>query len=104
MNRKSFLIALGSLLMTGGGGGCREKSGDTGSAACDDLSGLTEGDFQLRKSLSYVEASPYSEQLCDNCQYWIAAPEGAVCGGCVTLRGPIKPKAYCSYWAPIAAV
>ena len=110
MNRKVFLASCGSVTIALIAAACGKKaSPDTSDPIraadpCADLSGLTEGDFQLRKALSYVEVSPYSDQLCDNCQYWIAAPEGAACGGCVTLRGPIQPKGYCSYWAPIAAV
>lgn len=107
MNRKDFLTTCGSVTFAILAAACGKKSpadaSETApvSGACDDLSGLTEGDLQVRKSLSYVAVSPYSDQLCDNCQYWIAAREGAECGGCVTLRGPIQPKGYCSYWAPI---
>ena len=73
---------------------------DAASGPCSDLTGLTEMDLQVRKSLSYTDESPYEDQLCDNCQFWIAGKEGASCGGCVSIRGPIYPKGYCTYWAP----
>lgn len=110
MNRKAFLAACGSVTLGLIAAACGNKTSPDADASappsgtCEDLSGLTEGDLQVRKSLSYVAVSPYSAQVCDNCQYWIAAKEGAECGGCVSLRGPIRPKGYCSYWAPIVPV
>ena len=108
MNRKQFFITvgIGGIFAALSSTACK-KSQPTNPQSkkntdpCADLSGLTETDLQLRKSLSYVAESPYSDQLCDNCQYWIAAKEGQACGGCVSIRGPIHPKGYCSYWAAV---
>ena len=70
------------------------------SDPCADLGNLSTDMLKVRESFSYVAKSPYKDQLCDNCQFWIAPKEGHPCGGCVTIQGPIHPKGYCSYWAP----
>ncbi len=127
MTRKEFLqsvsaagLALlggGALLNSCGGGGKEEQSGqsgmqeqsssgmaDQGSAAqdtsCNDLSGLTDAEIQMRENLKYVDKSPYPDKLCDNCELYIPAKEGELCGGCKILKGPIHPKGHCTSWSP----
>ena len=110
MERRRFLKtgARGGFFVFAFGMGCQAEKDPAqdpepppvSSDPCADLSGLAKADLQARKALSYSAESPYDDQICDNCRFWIAPKEGAPCGGCVTLRGPIHPKGYCSYWAP----
>lgn len=105
MKRKAFLVVCSSLILPGFGigTGCQKKTEQAASPPtldCESLSGLSESDLQIRTSLAYADESPYSDQVCDNCQYWIAPQAEAACGGCVAIQGPIQAKGYCSYWAP----
>lgn len=110
MNRRHFIKAsgLGILLTTIIGSACKEDKKmpseiDEKSLSkdpCSDISQLSETELKVRTALSYVAVSPYEDQVCDNCQFWIAAKNGEACGGCVSVKGPIHPKGYCSYWAP----
>jgi hypothetical protein len=68
-------------------------------AGCNDLSGLTEADIQMRQTLQYVDESPEPEKLCSNCQLFIAPEGDAACGGCQVIKGPIAPGGYCTSWA-----
>lgn len=69
------------------------------ASACDDLSGLTEADIQMRQTLQYVAESPKPDQLCSNCQLYVAPEGDAACGGCQIIKGPIAPGGYCTSWA-----
>jgi hypothetical protein len=53
----------------------------------------------MRQTLQYVEESPDPEKLCSNCQLYVAPEEGAACGGCQIIKGPIAPGGYCTSWA-----
>jgi hypothetical protein len=66
---------------------------------CNDVTGLTEAEVQMRQTLAYVDASPHADKLCSNCQLYIPAEEGAPCGGCQIIKGPIAPGGYCTSWA-----
>jgi hypothetical protein len=57
-------------------------------------------DDSMRISLNYVDVSPHgAERDCRNCEFWVAQQEGASCGGCTLIDGPISPLAYCDSWA-----
>ena len=69
------------------------------SASCDDLSGLTEQEKQMRTALQYVDHTTMPDKRCDNCQLYIPPEGDAPCGGCKILKGPIAPAGYCTSWA-----
>lgn len=102
LSRRDFLYRFSSmgvlaagastLLAACGGGG-------ESSSACNDTTGLTEAELQLRTNLQYVEVSADPNKLCLNCQLYVAPAEGAACGGCTLIKGPIAPKGSCSSWA-----
>lgn len=102
MNRRKFVSAgsAGAISLIACCLGCNQNK-LANPEPCNDLSGLSETDLHAREALSYVEQSPYDDQLCENCQFWIAGKEGEACGGCVSIKGPIYPKGYCTYWAPV---
>jgi hypothetical protein len=112
LSRRSFLVrsalfgsaALGSgtLLAACGGGAEGPAPADTGAesaSVCNDLTGLTDAEKEMRTTLKYLEVSDTPDKLCDNCQLWIPAEEGAACGGCQIIKGPIAPKGSCASWA-----
>lgn len=67
---------------------------------CADLDGLPESEISKRNQLGYVEKTPISDNICDNCQLYLPPTETRKCGGCQLFKGPVKPEAYCTYWAP----
>jgi len=121
LSRRDFLLRTGALsavalgsgaILTACGGG--QQPADTPAAveesmpaeepmamhsACDDLTGLTDADIQMRQTLQYVSESPKPDQFCSNCQLYVPAAEGAACGGCTIIKGPIAPGGYCTSWA-----
>lgn len=66
-----------------------------------DTTGLTEQEVAMRGSLQYVDETPDPAKNCLNCSLYLAAEEGAACGGCNLLKGPIAPNGYCISWAPV---
>ena len=68
------------------------------SFTCTDTSGLSEAEVAARTNLHYVDESPQEGKTCDNCALYVAAAEGAQCGTCQTIKGPIHPKGYCDIW------
>ncbi|MBO6574598.1 MAG: high-potential iron-sulfur protein [Rhodothermales bacterium] len=99
-------IGAGSVLAACGGGESAPQAEPEAAAAesapegCMDTSGLTEQEIGMRDSLQYVDTTPEEGKLCSNCSLWLPAPEGATCGGCNLLKGPIHPDGYCISWAP----
>ena len=71
----------------------------TAGVGCNDLTGLTEQEKQMRGALQYADATAIPEKRCDNCQLYIP-PEGeSPCGACKILKGPVAPGGYCTSWA-----
>ncbi len=71
----------------------------TAAAGCNDLTGLTDQEKQMRTALKYVDVTPEAAKRCDNCQLYIEPEGGAPCGGCKILKGPVAPAGYCTSWA-----
>jgi hypothetical protein len=66
---------------------------------CEDVTGLSEADAQLRASLEYRDVSPYGEKkICSNCAFYKAAKKNE-CGQCTLVKGPIHPLGHCNSWA-----
>jgi hypothetical protein len=116
ITRKSFLknvsvlgvTAFGaSTLITACGGGSDSEAPapeatTTPADPCGDVSGLSESDLNMRRTLQYVPETPNPAQRCDNCQLWIE-PENGVCGGCTLFRGPVNPAGWCASWVEAQA-
>ncbi len=120
ITRRNFLLKLsavtgltvgaGTLLTACGGGESGQASSpaadapaaaDAGTATgCNDLSGLSDPEVQLRGSLQYVDESTTTGRTCDNCALYVAAESGSACGTCTLIKGPIAAKGYCASWAP----
>lgn len=66
---------------------------------CQDTTGLTEQEIQMRTSLNYVDETDDPERACDKCALYQTAEEGA-CGGCTLIKGPIHPNGTCTSFAP----
>ncbi len=101
MQRFSVLGAAGAgvgFLAKCGGEAAEEQTAVTG---CNDTSGLTAAEIQMREGLGYVDTSPMPEKVCTNCAFWEPAPPNELCGGCQLMAGPIHPDGYCNSWAPI---
>lgn len=87
-----------------GGGDAREQpAGGNATTAeagfsCDDLSGLTDAEIQMRENAQYVDDSPHEDRRCDNCQLFVEPAGGEQCGGCQVIKGPIHPLGWCNLW------
>jgi hypothetical protein len=67
--------------------------------SCDDASGLSEEETELRAALKYVDRSPHdTSKACNNCAFYVAGDKDE-CGQCTLVKGPIHPLGYCSSWA-----
>jgi hypothetical protein len=66
---------------------------------CEDTSGLSEEDAELRTALEYRDRSPHERaKNCSNCAFFVAGAKNQ-CGQCTLVRGPINPLGYCNSWA-----
>lgn len=121
LSRRDFLLrttALGAVALGSGailsacGGGQEQAQAPAASeeaapmaepmaaeAACDDLSGLSDADLQMRQTLQYVTKSTTPDKMCSGCQLFVAPEGDAPCGGCQIIKGPISPEGYCTSWA-----
>ena len=106
-NRREFLTRLGIGALTVGAvsalAACGKKEGVDAAVACNDISGLSEGEKATRESLKYVDASPDASKLCKGCQQFVEPAAGAACGGCKIIKGPIAAPGYCTAFVPKAA-
>jgi High potential iron-sulfur protein len=101
-------LGAGTVLSACGGGETAEQTAAAPAApapaaaasGCMDTSGLTEQEVGMRGSLQYVDVSPQEGKDCANCSLYLAAAEGAACGGCNLLKGPIAAEGFCISWAP----
>ncbi|MEL6178713.1 MAG: high-potential iron-sulfur protein [Myxococcota bacterium] len=76
-----------------------KKPAAGGGGACNDLAGLSDADKATRTNYKYVANSPEAAKNCANCALYQAPKDGAACGGCTLVKGPIAPKGYCTLWA-----
>lgn len=67
---------------------------------CDDLSGVSKADMEIRRELGYVNESPVPDNQCDNCNLYLPQKADKPCGGCMLFEGPVHAEGYCTYWAP----
>ncbi|MCC5938127.1 MAG: high-potential iron-sulfur protein [Lunatimonas sp.] len=101
IQRGSAWVVLPLIAACSGGSSESSKEYDLASITdCTDLNGLPEEEVSKRSQLGYVEKTPISDNNCDNCQLYLPPTETRKCGGCQLFKGPVKPEAYCTYWAP----
>jgi len=65
---------------------------------CDDLSGLSKAEIEMRSDLEYVPVSPDKNKTCLNCEYYHVSQNENICGTCDLFKGPVNPNGYCSQW------
>lgn len=87
-------VGAGALLTACGGGGSEKATVDP----CNDLTGLTQGDLDMRNNLEYVTASTVEGQNCANCQLLKAPEGGSSCSGCLLFKGPVTQEGWCKSW------
>jgi hypothetical protein len=63
--------------------------------ACNDTSGLSSADAQLRTTLAYADISVEPGKSCARCMQFLAGPAPEACGACKILKGPVNPKGNC---------
>ena len=67
--------------------------------SCLDVEGLTEPESAMRTTFQYTDRSMVMGRSCANCALFVVSETGAGCGACLTIKGPIHPKGYCTIWA-----
>lgn len=77
-----------------------EVSVDDPTVDCDDLSGLSEQDLNLRKTYGYLPKSPVPDNQCSNCNLWLPNEANPSCGKCLLFEGPVYAEGHCTSWAP----
>lgn len=66
---------------------------------CEDVSGLSEEDAELRAQLEYQDRSPHGQnKTCSSCAFFKVGKKDE-CGLCTLVKGPINPLGYCNSWA-----
>ena len=115
MDRKEFLQKLGllgivgistsSILSSCGGTEDAAKAPEAAPAAkaadpCSDYTGLTDIDIKTRENLKYMAKAEDPEKVCTKCNFWLEPKDGAPCGGCQLMKGPIHPGGSCISFAP----
>lgn len=108
IDRKNFIKSAAVLTFSGfsavtflaGCGKKKEEPGETKEASepCSDLSGLTPSEKETRDLYRYVAHSPHEDKKCHLCNYFIPPANGAKCGTCQVVKGPINPNGYCTSW------
>ncbi len=71
-------------------------------SSCNDVSGLSAADQEIRKTLEYVDHSQLAAQTCNKCQQWVEPPSADQCGTCKVMKGPVHPEGHCKVFAPKA--
>jgi hypothetical protein len=109
--RRLTLTAGGAVLLAAGcGGGEQESAGSAAQSAaaktaaqtpagvrpCDDLTGLTPAQIQVRETFEYVEQAPEPDLACHLCEFWQEPAAGRYCGGCTLFAGPVSPDGSCN--------
>ncbi len=70
-------------------------------ASCGDVSGLTEDEAALRKTMGYSDLAPSADKRCVTCRHYVAASSQSSCGSCKLLKGPIHPNGYCQAYTSL---
>lgn len=94
LSRREALTLLGAAaLLPACGSGRHEDPPQCGGT-------LTETQQQSRAALAYVDTAPDPSRACDLCQQYVLPPDGAHCGGCKLLPGPVRARGTCRAFTP----
>jgi hypothetical protein len=75
-----------------GAAGCgKEKH----ALSCNDTTGLSPADVQLRTTLAYADISTDPTKSCARCLQFVPGPSPDACGACKILKGPVNPQGNC---------
>ncbi len=94
-SRRSFLGKSLAVIAAGGAlaaCGKKESSGPK-ALACNDTTGLSDADKQMRTTLGYVDATTQAGKECSGCQLYTAGQNS--CGSCQLFPGPVDPNGSC---------
>jgi hypothetical protein len=69
--------------------------------ACDNVTGLSPEQIQIRTNLAYVDRSTNPKSTCRNCQHYVPPTSGAGCGTCKLMPGPTHPQGFCKIWVQL---
>jgi high potential iron-sulfur protein len=69
------------------------------SSVCVDRDKLNEAESSLRASVQYTDRAPDPANQCRGCAYFRSAAEGAACGTCQILNGPVSATGHCTSWS-----
>lgn len=109
--RRAALTGAGTVLLLAGCGRgdkpAAEAAGQAGAAAdtaaaapgprsCDDLTGLSPAQIQVREAFEYVEQAEDPALACHLCEFWKEPAAGSYCGGCTLFAGPVNPEGSCN--------
>ena len=68
---------------------------DKHALSCNDTSGLSLADVQLRTTLAYADISVDAGKSCARCLQFLPGPTADGCGACKILKGPVNPLGNC---------
>ncbi|MEX1136737.1 MAG: high-potential iron-sulfur protein [Balneolales bacterium] len=101
LNLGSAFLSMGLMFI-----GCQSKKDNqedqddlSSVESCSDLSRVSDSEKEKRKVYGYTEQSPYSDNLCSNCDLYLPPEGDNKCGGCILFKGPVHAGGYCDYWA-----
>lgn len=63
---------------------------------CNDLTGLSAAQIQVRETFEYVEAAPDADLSCHLCEFFKEPAASRTCGGCTLFAGPVNPGGSCN--------
>ena len=81
--------------------GANTQSTKLSGDPCSDLSGLTPDEVATRTTFKYLETAEDPAKVCTSCNFWQEPKDGASCGGCTLVKGPIHPGGGCMSWVAI---
>jgi len=74
------------------------KAAHEAADPCNDLSGLSKAEVATRTTFKYKSSSEDPTKVCNTCNFWQPSADGALCGTCTLVKGPINPLATCMSW------
>lgn len=95
LTRRSLLSASATALGLIGASACKRAP-----VSCNDVSGLSPEEAQVRTTLGYTDRAPAEAQACERCQQWVPGSLGG-CGSCKIMKGPVHPSGSCRVFAPV---
>jgi len=91
LSRRNLLVGVGLTVV-----GCRSKPPPT----CNEETGLTAAEREVRRSLAYVDRAPEPSRACLGCSQYVVPKDSDGCGGCRLMKGGVSPAGTCKVFAP----